>query len=501
MNAADFLLAHRDSGRPAIVQGDRTVSHRELAARVDRAAAALRAADLRPGSVAGLVGDASVEWVVSYLAVMRCGAAAMPVAGGDSARVLAGALAIPGVTHVLCDGRYAARVREFAPPGVAVLVDGPGEGRPSPGAVPDVDLGDPRRALAAVMMTSGSTGDPKGVRVSHRNVVANTESIVSCLGLTAEDRMAVVLPFHYCFGLSLLHTHLRAGGSVFLAGGFTFPEQVLDELVARQCTGFAGVPSTYQTLLRRTAFVRRSLGALRHLQQAGGRLAPALAREVLAALPAGAKLFVMYGATEATARLSCVPPDRLPEKLGTIGVPIPGVSFELRDARGQPVPDGEVGEIVAAGDNITLGYVGDEALTARRFREGRFFTGDLARRDRDGFFVVESRESDFIKSHGFRISPHELEDVLLELPEVQEALVAGVPDDEAGEAVVAFVVAAPEHEPTEARLRRHCLERLPRHKVPASFRLCASLPKTAAGKVPRAEAVRLLASADVPGTA
>jgi long-chain acyl-CoA synthetase len=492
MNAAAWLLAHRDSGRPAIVQGDRTISHRELAARVDGAAGALRAAGLRPGAVAGLVGDASIEWVVRYLAVMRCGAAAMPIAGGDSARVLAGALAVPGVTHVLCDRRYAARVRAAASPEIALLVDGPDGAGASPTGLPDVDTGDPRRSLAAVMMTSGSTGDPKGVQVSHRNLVANTESIVSCLGLTAEDRMAVVLPFHYCFGLSLLHTHLRCGGSVVLAGGFAFPEQALDEIVARGCTGFAGVPSTYQTLLRRTGFARGKLGALRHLQQAGGRLAPALAREVLEALPPGARLFIMYGATEATARLSCVPPDRLPEKLGTIGVPIPGVSFELCDPQGRTVADGEVGEIVAAGDNITLGYVGDEAATARRFRGGRFHTGDLARRDRDGFYVVESRESDFIKSHGFRISPHEIEDVLLELREVQEALVAGVPDDEAGEAVIAFVVAAPGHDPTERGLRRHCLERLPRHKVPATFRLCAALPKTDAGKIPRSAAVRLL---------
>ena len=176
--------------------------------------------------------------------------------------------------------------------------------------------------------------------VSHRNIVANTTSIIQYLGLTKEDRIMAVLPFYYCFGTSLLHTHLRVGGSIVIDDRFMFPDKVLNRMQETRCTGFAGVPSHFQILLGRSSLREVRLPSLRCVQQAGGRLAGRFIHELVQALP-GAQMFVMYGQTEATARLSYLPPDMLGTKLGSIGKGIPGISLKVLDHEGQPVRPGE----------------------------------------------------------------------------------------------------------------------------------------------------------------
>src|SRR5208337_2856695 len=252
--------------------------------------------------------------------------------------------------------------------------------------LPGVALDD----LAALMFTSGSTGRPRGVMVSNRNIVANTNSIVEYLGLTANDRIMAVLPFHYCFGASLLHTHLRVGGSVVIDSRFMYPERVLQRMQETACTGFAGVPSHFQILLRKSAIAKMSFPHLRYVQQAGGQLAPAFIAELRQALP-GKQVFVMYGQTEATARLSYLPPELLDTKLGSVGKGIPGVALSVVDESGQRALPGQTGEIVAEGGNVALGYWQDEEETARHFRNGKLYTGDLATVDEDGFLYIVDR--------------------------------------------------------------------------------------------------------------
>ena len=343
---------------------------------------------------------------------------------------------------------------------------------------------DPGRDLAAVMLTSGSTGESKGVMVTHRNIEANSRDIITYLGLGPGDRTMTVLPFYYCYGTSLLHTHLMAGGSLVLNNRFMFPEKVLDEMAERRCSGFAGVPSTYQILLRRTHFAERRFPDLRWLQQAGGKLPNPFIQEIRRAFPK-VRLFVMYGQTEATARLSYLPPELLDEKLGSIGKGLPGSRLEVLKADGAPVRPGtdEVGEIAAAGDNITLGYLNDGDETARYFRNGRLFTGDMARVDHDGYIFIVERARDFIKAMGNRVSPKEIEEVLSQMPEVVEAAVIGVPDEIWGEAIKAYVSTNKPGQLTVEDVRNHCLGRLPNYKVPEYVEFLPQLPKTANGKV------------------
>ncbi|MDZ7634166.1 MAG: AMP-binding protein [Bacteroidales bacterium] len=176
-----------------------------------------------------------------------------------------------------------------------------------------------------IIFTSGSTGKPKGVMISHKNLIANTASIAEYLQLTPDDRMLVVLPFYYCYGLSLLHTHLRVGGSIVFNNSFIFLGGVLKSLLDYKCTGFAGVPSHFQILLRKSdSFKQTSFPDLRYVTQAGGKLAPIFIDEFREAHPE-TRFIVMYGQTEATARLSWLPPEIYERRKGSMGKGIPGV--------------------------------------------------------------------------------------------------------------------------------------------------------------------------------
>jgi len=268
---------------------------------------------------------------------------------------------------------------------------------------------------------------------------------------------------------------------------FMYPEKILQRMLDTQCTGFAGVPSHFQILLRTSSLRKKTFPHLRYIQQAGGHLAPAFVRELQEALPQ-TQVFVMYGQTEATARLSYLPPELLQRKPGSIGKGIPGVKLRVLNESGEEVCPGEVGEIVAEGENVTQGYWCAPEETAVCFRNGRLFTGDLATVDDDGFIYVVDRAKEFLKCGGKRVSCRQLEDRLLEFDGLLEAAVVGVPDDVLGEAVKAFVVPRlPVCDGLEARLHLFCKANMPPPLVPRDIVMLKSLPKNSAGKVLKQE--------------
>ena len=265
-----------------------------------------------------------------------------------------------------------------------------------------------------------------------------------------------------------MHTHLRAGATVVINNRFAFPRLVLDQMEAEEVTGFAGVPSAYQILLRNTNLRERKLPALRKLQQAGGKLPNVFIQELRQALP-DANYYLMYGQTEATARLSYLPPALLDRKLGSIGRGMPGVTLEVLDPEGHPSPVGTTGEIIARGDNITLGYWKDPELTAQTFRNGALYTGDLAK--------------DFIKPSGHRTGCKEIEDHIVAIPDVVEAAVIGVPDEVLGEVAKAFVVLRTNAKATVEEMLAHCKRSMPGYMVPKELVVLRALPKNSAGKL------------------
>lgn len=491
----DYLLARGGLDDVAVVDGGRSYSYADIRAAVGELAAELAELDLPPGSHVGIVGRNSFFWVAAYLAAMR-EHVAVPFSVDLSPTDLARQARVAGCSAVLVDRRQVRSLAGALPDEMPIITDASLlSGRrhvwpePEPVAL-DAD--------AALMFTSGTTADPRAVRVTHRNIQANTDSIISCLGLRQDDRMLVVLPFSYCFGLSLLHTHLRVGGTLVLCNSFVFPETALDMVDRERCTGFAGVPSSFQLLLRASSFRSRPLPSLRMIQQAGGRLAPVLVDELLTAKPR-AELFVMYGQTEATARLSYLPPGRLPEKPGSIGISIPGVELRVLDECGNPVPPGVTGEIVARGANISPGYYNEPEETARRFPSGELRTGDLAVVDSDGFLFVVDRVDDFIKSWGYRISSQEIEACALLVEDLVSAAAIGLPDLEAGEAITLVAVARPGSSVTADDVLAFTRSRLAKFKVPQSVHLVDSLPLTANGKIAKARLREMYRSVGLDG--
>jgi long-chain acyl-CoA synthetase len=340
--------------------------------------------------------------------------------------------------------------------------------------------------LAAIIYTSGSTGAPRGVMLTHLNIVSNTRSIVSYLGLTAHDRVMCVLPFYYVYGLSLLHTHVAVGGTVVIDNRFIFPNVVLGAMQEQEVTGFAGVPSTFALLLHKSNLANMTFPHLRYVTQAGGGMPPARITEWLARGPK-VPFFVMYGATEASARLTYLEPAELERKLGSIGRPVPNVEVLVLKDDGEPAARGEVGELVARGSNVALGYWNNPEESARRFGAEGYRTGDLGYADEEGFLYLVGRRDDMIKVGGQRVGAKEIEDVLHECPGVLEAAVIGASHPILGEAPVAFVVMQPDTPPgVTVPVEAFCRARLAPFKVPVEIVLRAELPKMAIGKLDRA---------------
>jgi acyl-CoA synthetase (AMP-forming)/AMP-acid ligase II len=338
--------------------------------------------------------------------------------------------------------------------------------------------------LASIIYTSGTTGHPKGVTLSHDNLTTNTDSILSYLKIGQSDSIVNVLPFYYSYGNSILHTHVSVGARLVLENNLVYPHKVVERISQESVTGFSGVPSTFSLLLGRVKLENYDLSCLRYLTQAGGPMAPSLTDKLLSAVP-GAEFFIMYGQTEATARLSYLPSEMIREKRGSIGIAIPGVDIEIRDKAGKRVQPGKTGEICARGSNIMQGYWLDRSKTNEVIVDGWLHTGDLAHYDEDGYIYIDGRSSDMIKTGGNRISPKEVEEVIQEVEGVQEVAVIGVSDEALGQAVKAFVVPSADSEIDVRQIQRHCRQNLAIYKIPKIVELIESLPKTASGKVQR----------------
>ncbi|HLA77988.1 MAG TPA: class I adenylate-forming enzyme family protein [Vicinamibacteria bacterium] len=509
----DWLFEHAEHHpqAPAVATAAMRLTYRHLADRVRTLAGHLAASGLGPGDRVLVALAHTPATVVASLAVQQLGATPVEVSREWPAAVQTGIAEQARVRAAFVCGRdartwgavHAARAFDRlwlvhggalpAPlvealrgaPHQLVLEDGrldpsldPPPPAPSPALAPD--------APALILYTSGSTGRPRGVVQTWRNIDANTRSIVQYLGLGPQDRALLVLPLHYCYGRSVLQTHLFVGGSVFLDNRFAFPRVVLEALGTEGCTGFAGVPLTFEIIRRQVDVQSLSLPRLRYLTQAGGAMAVETADWVREAFRP-AELFVMYGQTEATARLSYLPPEFGADKKGSIGIPIPGVTLRVVDDDGNPLPPGETGHLVARGENVTLGYLDEPEETAAILREGWLWTGDLATRDADGFLFHRGRSKEILKIGGHRVSPGEIEQVIARHPEVAEVAVIGVAEELKGEVAAAFVVGRGGRAPAEADLQRFCREHLPAYMVPATITAVEALPRNEAGKLLRGE--------------
>jgi len=493
-NVAAYLLAGKADGDLSLLtlRGNHTYSDLRIAS--STIANYLHGRGAEKGDRILLIGENSFFWVAGYLGILQAGVVCVPVPSNTPPQTLQFFVEHTGAGFAFAQASVFPRLgATFS--AECVLLDDVLENCPAIASLPQLLGQDPvpqwpaastnSSDLAALMFTSGSTRRPQAVMISHGNIRANTESIIQYMGLTSRDRIMVVLPFHYCFGTSLLHTHLRVGGTLVLDPRFMYPEKVLQRMQETECTGFAGVPSHYQILLDKTSLHKKAFPHLRYVQQAGGHLDSAAIQRLRKALPA-TEVFVMYGQTEATARLSFLPPGLLDTKLGSIGKGIPGVRLSVEND-GNLVKPGELGEIVAEGENVAQGYWRDSVETEQTFRNGQLHTGDMATVDQEGFITIVSRDRDFLKCGGTRISCQQLEQQILEDHDLVEVAVIGVPDEVMGEAIKAFVVPRHSVSTTAEEVQRFCKTRMPIQFVPREVVVVEALPKNDAGKVLKAK--------------
>lgn len=474
--------------RPALAAGDRSLDRAALWHGIAATAARLRGAGVAPGDRVAVRLANGIDAVVAWYGAWLAGAAVVPLNPQVPARDLANWLAHSGAAVVVGGGDDAAiaaalaalpappRLLEPAAPAAAAS-DAPW----SAGEPPADPAG-----LAAILYTSGTTGTPKGVALSHGNLAHNSAAIIDYLRLGPDDRGVTVLPFWYAYGASVLNTHLAAGAFLAIEANSQYPHLVVQALERHRATGFSGVPSTFALLLEHGRLEQADLSALRYLTQAGGAMAPALTRRLRAALPQ-ARLFIMYGQTEASARLTFLDPERVDRKPGAVGGPLAGVELAIRRADGSAAAPGEEGEVWARGGNIMSGYWQAPEATAAVLRDGWLRTGDIGRIDDEGDLWLAGRRSDLIKTGAHRVHPLDVEQVIAELPGVREVAVFGVDDALLGQAVAALVVADPACAPGEMAVKAHCRANLPAYKIPRLVRFVDALPRTASGKIRRAD--------------
>ncbi len=278
---------------------------------------------------------------------------------------------------------------------------------------PDLEIHDD---LALLLGTSGSTGSPKFVRLSHGNILSNARSIADYLGLSADDVPITTLPPSYTYGLSIIHSHILVGASIAVTNTTFFDRIFWDFLRTAKATSFSGVPYHYE-ILKKLRFTRMDLPHLRTLTQAGGRMEPDLTLEYAKhCANRGMRFFTMYGQAEATARMSYLPPDKAIRKAGSIGTAIPGGRFWLEDETGHEIDQDDMpGELVYAGPNVSMGYaVGYKDLARGDEHQGVLRTGDLAKRDAEGDYYIVGRLKRFIKLFGRRTNLLDVEKLLLD---------------------------------------------------------------------------------------
>lgn len=500
--------------RPAAVAlryRDSTLDYAALATQVEATAAALLACGIGPGERVAVYLEKRIETVLALFGAAAAGACFVPVNPLLKPAQVAHILNDCGVRILVTSAQRSATLQEALRQcpqlQTLVLVDGDADANvtcdlPTPACqvlhwsqfLQVAGNCRPHRRIdtdmAAILYTSGSTGRPKGVVLSHRNLVAGAQSVAGYLGNTADDRLLAALPLSFDYGLSQLTTAFHSGASVVLMN-YLFPRDIVSAVVQEGITGLGAVPPLWRQLAQQAWPADCSL---RYLTNSGGAMPRPVLAQLRAALPA-AQVFLMYGLTEAF-RSTYLPPAELDRRPDSIGRAIPNAEVLVVRPDGTPCAPDEVGELVHRGALVAQGYWNDPDKTAERFRpapgrdpqlmvtELAVWSGDAARMDAEGFLYFVGRDDDMIKVSGYRVSPHEVEEVVYATGLVQEAVAVGLAHPQLGQAIVVVV---PQDEGVDAAaLLRACQPHLPSYMVPGGVQQWdGSLPRTPNGKIDR----------------
>lgn len=488
-----------------VVDTGERLTYGELDARAVRCSLAWRHLGLAKGDRVALLAHNRVEFVEAFFAAPKSGHVLVPLGTRLTARELAPILRDAGPRALLYDGELAdtARaLRELVQVPHWIALDEPIDpadllysdltAASDPGSFTRTRC-DPED-LHCLLYTSGTTGRPKGVQIPHRMTAWNGTNTVCGWQLRADDVSPVFTPLYHAGGLMAFLVPLFViGGTVVLHRGFD-PGQIWRTVETEGCTVVLGVPTIWKLLMEAPELETVDLSSVRWLISGGAPL-PHYIQETYQAR--GVTFKQGFGMTEVGVNCFAMTTEDSRRKVGSIGKPMMFTEVRLVDEEGEEVAPGEVGEMLFRGPHVCLGYWNDPESTAAALDdEGWFHSGDLARRDEEGFFYIAGRRKDMIISGGVNVYPAEIEAELLQHPGVADAAVVGVPDETWGEVSVAFVVPLPGRELSPDELAAHLGERLARFKVPKHYRLVDELPRTPYGKVVKGELRRQVAAGE-----
>jgi amino acid adenylation domain-containing protein len=506
----DYLshAARRLGDKVALVCGRERITYRELDERSNALAHALIEVGVGRGDRVIVFGDNTAETVVSFWAALKAGAVISivnPLTKTDKLRYLIDdcrPAALISDAHLYKVWAEPSRSRHLK----RVIVSGRLEEEPA-GRVPRLMRWDDALAqgdrtcpparrsididLAAIVYTSGSTGDPKGVMLTHRNMLAASTSITTYLEVQEDEVILGVLPLAFDYGLYQMIMAFRQGARLVLERSFTFPAQVLKVMVEEGVTGFPGVPALFAILAEMKSLEDYDLTRIRYVTNTAAAL-PHKHILALKTLFPGARIFSMYGLTECK-RCTYLPPEDLDRKPGSVGIAIPNTEMWIVDDEGNKVPPNTIGQLVIRGATVMKGYWEKPEATASVLKPGPLpgehvlYTGDYCRIDDEGYLYFVGRRDDVFKSGGEKVAPKEIEAVLYDIPGVKEAAVIGVPDDLLGRVVKAYLVLEQGVTMSAREVQRHCQARLESYFVPRHVQFVAELPKTDTGKIRKTE--------------
>ena len=502
----DFLEASAKQ-RPdhvALVCGDRRLTFAEVDARANALAHALIASGVERGDRVVVFSDNGPETVISFWAVLKANAVVCLVNPLTKTDKLAYLLNDCRARALISDAHL---VHVFLPAAQRsahlawMIVSGnvehekisgvpwtswddalAGEHHHAPPARRNLDID-----LAAIVYTSGSTGDPKGVMLTHRNMLTAATSVSTYLGMVESDVVLGVLPLAFDYGLYQVIMCARVGARVVLERSFTFPAEVLPRVVAEKVTGFPGVPTIFTILAGLKNLSKYDFSAVRFVTNTAAALPPNQIARLREIFPT-ARIFSMYGLTECK-RCTYLPPEDIDRKPESVGIAIPNTELWVVDENDVRLGPGQVGQLVIRGATVMRGYWEKPEQTAKKLRPGPLpgemvlYTGDLCRLDEEGYLYFASRMDDIIKSRGEKVAPKEVETALTAIAGVREAAVIGVPDELLGQAVKAFVVLDEGVTFDERAILRECQSRLESFMVPKHVVFVPSLPRTDTGKI------------------
>lgn len=491
--------------KEALVCGTRRITYSQLDAEANALAHHLVKAGVVRGDRVMVWGENSVESVVAFWAALKANAVACVVNPLTKRDKLQGLVNDCQPTALITEGHLlpawpigdeaASELKTTVVSGVKDTRDLPKEGgwthwelaladgpRDTPPPRQGID-----QDLATLIYTSGSTGQPKGVMLTHRNMLTAAESITGLLGLQSTDVILSVLPLAFNYGLYQMIMAFRVGGRLVLERSFAFPAHTLKRLQQEKATGFPGVPTMFALLAQMPSLQAGTCPSLRFITNTAANLTRKHI-DMLRRVFANAQIYSMYGLTECK-RCTWLPPQDIDRKPDSVGIAIPNTEVWLVDESGQRLPPGSTGELVVRGGTVMKGYWNKPNQTARRLKPGPspgemvLHTGDRCRMDEEGYVYFLCRMDDIIKSRGEKVSPSEVENALTNITGVREAAVIGVPDDVLGMAIKAFVVLEHGASFTQAQLQAECRQRLENHLVPQRIEFLDELPKTETGKI------------------